>query len=325
MKTALLLLSLNVAGIPIVHRDLPRRMEAIGRELKAGHYDIVGLQEAWRDKDAAALGAASGLAHIARYERDILLGTGLAILSRFPILQKSQRPFTSRPSALRFYQGESVANKGVLMARVQTPEGELDVYDAHLIAGYPDFRYRTLRLTQVFELAEAMDEWSPGRAVVLLTDLNAGPGDSEYEILKDLLGLDDACRLKDTELCPDPGRTKRIDHVLLPLGKLKRTGKPALVNDPPYRYSDHQGVAALLEPKALALRRKPHARHRAEALEDIEAAIATMLESMARRRRERAWLPAYGFVFALRYDHQAAYLTALRDRVHSQLLRARKA
>lgn len=325
MKSALLLLTLNIGGIPIVHRDLPQRVEAIGRELKAGGYDIVGLQEAWRDKDAEALSAGSGLAHLARYERDVLLGTGLAILSRFPILQKFQRPFTARPSALRIYQGESVANKGVLMARIQTPGGELDVYDAHMISDYPAYRYRTLRLTQIFELAEAMDAWSSGRPVVLLTDLNAGPGDSEYEILKDLLGLDDVCRRRDEELCPDPGRRTRIDHILMPLGKLKRTGKPALVNDTPYRYSDHQGVSAEMEPKALALRRKPNLRHRAEALEDIETAITAMLDAMARRRRERAWIPAYGFLFALRYDHQASYLTALRDRVHGQRLRAQKA
>lgn len=311
-----------------MHAEIGRRVDAIARELAHGDFDLIALQEAWRDKDSRQLWKSSGLSDYARYLRDVALGTGLATLSRFPIIEKQQLRFTCRPSALRLYQGESVANKGVLMTKVKTPQGELDVYNTHLISDYPDTPYRTLRLTQIFDLTEMVRELSAERPFVILGDLNTGPGDSEYEIMRDLLGLQDVCRKKKEELCRDPDRSSRIDHILLPAGRLKSSPLPVFTEPiagttPPLRYSDHRGISASLGWELLALRQKPEARYRLQALEDIEAAIDKMLETMARRRRARSWIPIYGFFMAARYDLQLRQLTSVRERVSSQRLQLR--
>jgi hypothetical protein len=115
-------LTFNAAGIPIIHSYWTERRAAIGEKLREGQYDLVVLQETWFDKDALALAEAAGLNYYTRYERNISFVTGLTILSRYPILEKYQRPFTCRPSALRWMSGEPVVNKGILMVRVQTPK-----------------------------------------------------------------------------------------------------------------------------------------------------------------------------------------------------------
>lgn len=316
-------LSYNVGGIPVIHPRVAERMRAIAPLL--GEYDVVGLQEAWRDKDSEALWRGSGLSDYARYQRDVAIGTGLSILSRFPIIEKRQRRFSLRPSALRVYQGEWPANKGVLMVRLQTPKGRVDVYDTHLIADYENARYRTIRLAQVFELAEFVRETSGDAPFVLLGDLNAAPGDRAFELLKDLLGARDVCRGR---VCEDPMHERRIDHVLLPEGRVPLEPRvtftePIPGSRPPLAYSDHAGISARVGWQALKLRSKPDARLRRAALEDIGEALALMSARMAERRRARSWIPLYGLLLSLRYDKQNAHLTEVRDRVESARLKAR--
>ena len=95
-------LTYNVNGIPIVTPHWTQKRDAIGRKLREGGYDLIALQEVWFDSDALALAEASGLTYHARYGRSISIGTGLAILSRYPILEKHERAFTCRPSAIRW-------------------------------------------------------------------------------------------------------------------------------------------------------------------------------------------------------------------------------
>lgn len=303
LALALKVLSFNIAGIPYVHPGLDERVEKIGPQL--GAYDVVAVQEAWLDKDARRLSELSGLPESARYQRELAIGTGLAILSRWPIVEKKQLSFTCRPSAARFYQGEWPANKGALMARIQTPKGRLDVYNTHLIAGYADSPYRTLRLAQVFELAEFIRENSRDTPFILLGDLNSGPRDRAYGILKDLLGLQDVC---ERTAC-------RIDHVMLPKGRVRARAYETLSG-----LSDHDAMAAELDWSALRLRLRPDRRDRLGALEDVETAMQGLIELLARRRRARSWIPGYGFLMGLRYDRQTRLVAWVRDRAASARL-----
>ncbi len=319
-------LTFNVGGIPIVHPHWQKRLHAIGPALREAGYDLVALQEVWRDKDALALSRESGLPHFARYERGIALGTGLVLLSRFPILEKSQATFTCKPSKLRILQGEAIANKGVLMARVMTPAGPLDVYNAHLISDYPRAPYRALRLTQLFELSEMVERLSSDRPFLILADLNAGPGDLEYEVLRDLLGLEDPCLRKGRELCGRTDGVKRVDHVLFPRGgSLSATVQTAFtepISGTVIPYSDHSALEASLGRRLLSLRLNPDSERRARALKSVQAEISGMTEAMGRRAGRRAWIPVYGFLMSLRYDHQLAQLSGLKTRAESALIRA---
>lgn len=327
LKTAafavLRVLTLNAAGIPFVHPGIAVRMPAIAARIKAGDYDVVGLQEVWRDRDAQALAQAAGLAYSARFFHRLAVGTGLAILSRYPILETHEIHFSCTPSIFRVTQGEALAGKGALMARVKTPKGDLDVYDVHFVSDYPDSRYFTLRLTQVFELSEAMERWSAGRPVLLLGDLNAGPADPEYRILVDLLGLDDACLDRGTDHCgiTDAEDNKRLDHVLLPQGTHRIAAAQAFLTEAipgtTLRYSDHDGVAAVIGEALLRRRLAPEARPRLEALMRVETAVARMVGEMYDREHARSWIPLYGFVLSWRYDRQIARLQSVRGRVES--------
>ena len=189
---AIRVLTFNAAGIPLVHPRLAERLRGAGKAIADGGYDVVGLQELWFDADSAALEAAAGLPHAARFERTIGFRTGLTILSRWPVLFEEERAFGAlRPSLRHPFEGETVPGKGFLLARLATPWGELDAYAAHTLADYPEAKYGLLRLTELFELAEGVRELSKGRPFVILGDLNSGHGDAEYDLFTDLLGLSD--------------------------------------------------------------------------------------------------------------------------------------
>ncbi|MBI3553861.1 MAG: endonuclease/exonuclease/phosphatase family protein [Elusimicrobia bacterium] len=320
-------LTYNVNGIPVVTSHWPQKRDAIGRRLREGGYDLVALQEAWRDQDALALAQASGLPYFTRYHRNLSMGTGLVILSRFPILETHEREFTCRPSALRWLTGESVANKGGLMVRVATPRGPLDVYTAHPVAAYADARYETLRWTQLYELAEMVSDLSKDRPFVLLGDLNTAPGEPAYGLLRDLLGLEDACLEKGKDVCgvTNAADGARIDHVLGPRGPGRfaraKTALQGFLPGTSVPYSDHLAVEADVDPRLLGRRLHPAAKERLAALAALETRIDAMLADMYRREGARSWLPIYGFLIMTRYEHQRRQLGAILGRVESARIR----
>ncbi|MBI2788596.1 MAG: endonuclease/exonuclease/phosphatase family protein [Elusimicrobia bacterium] len=303
----------NAAGIPLVHPRLAARLQGCGKAIAVGGFDLAGLQELWRDKDSAALAAASGLPHAARFHRRLAFRTGLTILSRWPIVRTEERAFTVvRPSLRHLAQGELVAGKGYLFARVGSPWGELDVYAAHTLADYPETRYHLLRLTELFELAEGVLELSAGRPFVILGDLNSGHGDREYDLFLDLLGLSDPCAPAGVEACGDPRRPKRIDHALVP-GRLAASAARVFDDS----LSDHYGFAVELPRALMSLRAQPDPKRRAAALRAVEDETSEAIERLEAEGRRASWVPLYGTFVSARYARQAARLRAIRERAAS--------
>lgn len=321
---SLRVLTFNTAGLPFVHAGLARRLAASGRALAEGGYDIVGLQELWRDGDSARLARASGLRHSARRATGLLTyGSGLTILSRWPIAHVEERPFSIlRPSLRNLAQGEPLVEKGLLLARVATPWGELDVYNAHTLSDYPEISYQPLRLTELFDLAEAVWELSARRPFLVLGDLNAALGDLDYETFKSLLGVRDLGEDNGQELCPDPTRPQRVDHVLAPEGgrlvaplRLALEGPIPGPGRAPLAYSDHVGFRADLPVEALLpLRAKPSRARRDAALREVEASATRTIDDLETRKRIPTRIPFYAALRAWRYDRQAAKLAAVRAR-----------
>jgi sphingomyelin phosphodiesterase 2 len=317
-------LTLNVAGIPFIQPFMSRRTDAIAGEIRKQDYDIVALQEVWRDAEAREIAEKAGLRYYVRVPRAVSIGTGLAILSRYPILEAHEEIFTCRPPALRVREGEGIAHKGVLMGRVSTPWGELDVYDTHLVADYPKTRYLTLRLAQIAELAEAVERGSRARPLVVLGDLNAAPDDPEYRVLVDLLGLDDACRSGGQDVCgnTDEEVRRRIDHILMPEGRgvissAWRVFRGSIAKMK-LRYSDHDGLAATFDARALLNRRsEPNLKRRQESLMHIDSAIGRMLEAMGRRLDHWILIPAYGLAARMRYQNQRERLEFVREKAET--------
>ncbi len=307
-------LTFNAAGIPVVHPHLAARIAGSGEAIAKGEYDIAGLQELWRDADSATLQLASGLPYAARFPRRLAIRSGLTILSRWPILSKEERTFSAvRPSLRHLAQGEALAGKGFLQARISTPWGELDVYAAHTLAQYPEAEYHLLRMTELFELAEGVRELSAGRPFVILGDLNSGHGEREYDLFLDLLSLSDPCVPHGQEACGDPRRPLRIDHVLLPSGpldaKMRRVFDDSL--------SDHNGFAGDLPRALMSLRAKPDPKRRMAALLAIEGAVGAAIERLRSERIRASGIPLFGAFISARYARQEARLNAIQERAAS--------
>ncbi|UPT72828.1 MAG: endonuclease/exonuclease/phosphatase family protein [Elusimicrobiota bacterium] len=217
----ILVLTLNTAALPLVHPAVTERVAAQAEAIAAGGYDVVGLQEVWLKRDENVFRRKAGLAHAYAGSSGFPVSAGLMILSRWPFAQTEERVFSVlRPSWLKISNGEPLARKGVLRARVATPGGPLDVYASHLLSNYGEgTSYMGLRTAELFELAEFVLERSSTTPYVILADLNAGRGTRDFDLFMDLLGARDACRKGDAELCGDRRRGgERIDFVLLPPG-----------------------------------------------------------------------------------------------------------
>lgn len=317
-------LSYNVAGLPIVHPRAPERLAAAAERLRESEFGVIALQEVWLERHARILTSGAAYPHSSRLPTRGI-GSGLLTLSRWPILEQEALIFTCRPSALRAGQGESIAHKGALWTRIATPHGPLDVYNTHLISNYPNAMYTTVRLTQIFELAEFVLERSAGRPYAILADLNSAPGERGYEALRALLGLADPCFGKKEDCGPSGSDPRRVDHVLLPAAAARGArGRLAFTERVPglgIPYSDHVGVAAALPAAAARVSGAPDPAVRAAALGRIEAAVAGMMEQMIERKARLSWIPVYGALLAARYDHQLAQLNSIRARVETARLR----
>lgn len=112
-------------------------------------------------------------------------GNGLIVLSRFPPIEERWQTFSCGLSRLR-RGGSGQVDGGILLVRVQTPQGLVDVYDTRLIADEPAAKYKTLRMTQIFDLADMVKTYSADRPFLLMGDLGQ---EADHQLLTDLLGL----------------------------------------------------------------------------------------------------------------------------------------
>ena len=86
--------SFNVAGVPLT-RHRGARLEAITERLRETGYSIAFLQEVWVRGDVDRLKKKAGFPYHA-YAKKGLLGSGLLILSKFPIVGSAHITFSVR-------------------------------------------------------------------------------------------------------------------------------------------------------------------------------------------------------------------------------------
>ncbi|KAI1212715.1 Endonuclease/exonuclease/phosphatase [Annulohypoxylon truncatum] len=187
-------LTLNCWGIPYVSQARIYRLEEIGRHIvKADPQPhIVGLQECFSRKDFERIQQETR--SILPYSKQYFagpLGTGLVLLSRWPIEETSMTRYPLNGSPTALFHGDWYAGKGVAYARIRygkEPDNVIDIFNTHLHAYYPGNEYVCHRVSQAWELAKLLQDASRrrhGRAlVILLGDLNADPTSLPYHILK---------------------------------------------------------------------------------------------------------------------------------------------
>ncbi|MDG2048784.1 MAG: endonuclease/exonuclease/phosphatase family protein, partial [Myxococcota bacterium] len=247
-------------------RETPERMRAIGAQLGPLGADLIALQEIWTASSRTILlraAKAAGFPHT-WHRPQSFGGSGLLLLSRWPIRQAVFTPFQAAGLPQRIHHGDFWGGKGFVCATVETPAGSLLWVATHLHAGYvepgePD-EYVGVRAAQIIEIACALQEVH--QPVVLVGDLNFREEEPEHALLGGLTALQDAAVLTGSRspTLPSGGpyrreteAAQRIDYLMVRSGARHSLDvdrvEPVLNSPPPapsraQGYSDHVGLLA---------------------------------------------------------------------------------
>lgn len=298
--------SLNVWGLPWgLARDLPARLDAIGRRLPGLDVDVVAFQEVWTSHGLETLRAAgrrAGLTHAWSGGLGVA-GGGLLVLSRLPVLRGRFERYATCGLPERIWNGDYLAGKGFAELEIAAPGGNVAVFATHLVSQYapdPEDVYRGQRMAQVVQLAQRVRRQV--LPVVALGDFNLRDDQPHYTALLGLAGLRDAARERSrrqaTVTASNPYRRERrsrrdarIDYVFVRngLGSGLRVSQIDRVFDEPLEdagaltYSDHAGLRAELEPGPGA----PPARVDLAAVETARHVLLRARVAAEQRRHDR--------------------------------------
>jgi len=110
------------------------RLRALAETLSTSEYDLICLQEIWVQEDFQYVQAkVRHFLPFSHYFFGGFLGSGLAIFSRWPILNTSMFPFVlnGRPAAV--WRGDFYAGKGIGTALIRHPTGMMiEVFNTHV-------------------------------------------------------------------------------------------------------------------------------------------------------------------------------------------------
>jgi sphingomyelin phosphodiesterase 2 len=260
-------LTLNVWGIPYSkHRR--KRIPALAAVFAEQHYDIICLQEVWTPADLQLLarGAQAGGINYHHYFPSGAVGSGMAIFSRYPIIDADFYRYRLGGTAETIWHGDYLAGKGVGLVRIETPAGVVDVYNTHAIAQYhPDEvdAYRAHRAAQLYEATRYINAETTRNPIIFCGDFNVRSTHLGYEVIKTLLGVTDTYAALHPEengitLSTDnPYKQEevdqRIDYIFARDGydiKLTPTFSEVTLKQIPeteMAYSDHYGVITSLQ------------------------------------------------------------------------------
>ncbi len=191
-ETVLRLGTANLWGVSILSfdwaADIDERFAAMAERLSANPQalDVVLIQEAWKGSARQALLQAPGVVRNFPYRVDSLEepgGAGLVVLSRFPIEAAHFHRFDAQGNCLKFWEGDCLSGKGVLLVRLRVHGRSLWIADTHLIACYAgDDAPETAcdqrdpnghaRANQILETREMIETLVGDEPVLLGGDLN---------------------------------------------------------------------------------------------------------------------------------------------------------
>jgi endonuclease/exonuclease/phosphatase family metal-dependent hydrolase len=218
-------LTYNVLGLPWalgLGTGKSWRYARIGDEIARLSPDVVALQEMFCPKTAALI-AHAGYPHQALSRSmhgalGLFGGSGLAIISKHPVEFIREHTFVAKSGV------EKQARKGLLLARLRTPNGLLDVLTGHLASPPESINCLVassetaarVRAKQILELAAFLRQRPDADQVPLLSlgDWNVCEESHQYHDLKDHLGLDLHRERCPYELIQDQGLGREDrDHI----------------------------------------------------------------------------------------------------------------
>ncbi|XP_005429419.1 sphingomyelin phosphodiesterase 2 [Geospiza fortis] len=267
--------NLNCWAIRYLSKRRQQRVRLIGDTLRQEGFDLVLLQEVWSEQDYSELKVKlAGCYPFSHYFRSGVIGSGLCVFSRFPILDTLLYQYSLNGYPYMLQHGDWFCGKSVGLVVMKISGIIFNVYVTHLHAEYCRDKdaYLPHRLVQAWELAQFIRHTSKAADVVLLGgDLNMHPDDVGIRLLRGWTGLQDAfaeamhfegckngctlvpdnCFIDKSELLPFPLGI-RIDYILykaissftVKCEELKTTTGRAPGVDIPF--SDHEAVMATL-------------------------------------------------------------------------------
>ncbi|CAG8564830.1 7001_t:CDS:2 [Ambispora leptoticha] len=156
-------------------------MEAIADALAKSEYEIVCLQEVWVYSNFELIrNRTKRRLPYAKFYYSGMLGGGLVILSRYPILEVTHQPYRLNGLPIKVTHGDWYVGKGVASALIDHPvAGVIEVFNTHTHAGYgskKDDIYLAHRVSQAWEIANLLkNSASRGRNVIAMGDFNDEP------------------------------------------------------------------------------------------------------------------------------------------------------
>ena len=153
-------LTLNCWGLKYLSKAREQRLRAIADRIADTHHDIVTLQEIWvesQDWQYMRAVCADRYPH-GRFFLTGAFGSGLAVLSRHPIVSMDTHMFRLTGTPVFVHQGDWIAGKGCGCVTIAHPAlGLVDVHTAHFTAlgsqMGPEIQ-RAFRTTEAYELAQ---------------------------------------------------------------------------------------------------------------------------------------------------------------------------
>lgn len=130
--TRINILTINCWGLKYLAKHRNARLAEIGARIATADTapDIVGLQECWTQEDYRSIRQQTQrILPYGKFYHSGIFGGGLAILSKWPIVESSMvgYPLNGRPTA--FFRGDWFVGKGVACARIIMGPCEDDVAD----------------------------------------------------------------------------------------------------------------------------------------------------------------------------------------------------
>ncbi|NXA18549.1 NSMA phosphodiesterase, partial [Ibidorhyncha struthersii] len=299
------ILSLSGRAIRYLSKRRQERVQLIGDALRRDGFDLALLQEVWSEQDYSDLKVKLGGCYpFSHYFRSGVIGSGLCVFSRFPILDTLLYQYSLNGYPYMVRAGWVCEEPRSRAGGGMGGHGPFALPSCQLHAEYCREKdaYLPHRLVQAWELAQFIRHTSKAADVVLLGgDLNMHPEDVGIRLLRGWTGLRDAfaeaarfegcedgctlvpnnCFTVKSELLPFPLGI-RIDYILykavssftVKCEELKTTTGTAPGMDIPF--SDHEAVMATL-----------HIRRQGQAAGDtLDTAEPTLADVVTEARTE---------------------------------------
>ncbi|KAI7863933.1 Endonuclease/exonuclease/phosphatase [Spinellus fusiger] len=221
-------LSLNCWGLYLIASKRRARLLAIADALCHADYDIIALQEVWVKEDFQCIKSRlSSRLPFAKYFFSGALGSGLAIFSRFPILESSYVCYTLAGHPLMLWHGDYYVGKGCGSVTIEHPKaGVLQVFNTHLHAEYGKTpQYQNHLLSEGWELALLVrSAIAHGRQVIVAGDFNSVPDSLVYRIITQHGFMADSWQQIKTSRQSSFPNTSNVEHLSTRIDPIQQAG-----------------------------------------------------------------------------------------------------